>query len=397
MVWMIGIAKFHFDNGDSNLSNDRNNIQKLINLWRKHYNYDVFVCKPESLDCSKEDIIDFVDECTKRLSEGAYNGVIVHIISHGSKGDYFISSDNQQISLDFIKHEVINETGNEDLVKVIFYHACRGNTDLHLTGNKPEEFQSHQDDSHNSCCRLCRKSDDKYLDYEPPSNGIEMVTGYSKDSITKASVSSRKWSDVSRSKPERKNTAAESNLIVIYGNIDNSTVSSAGYFTQCIYDTFKGNVAKWIKKDFLSLIIKIGWDLEEKTEQAEICTISGAIRYKQIRMERMKSYETILTEEKYETYGDNDDENKKMDLKIRIGREISLNTRRDDVGGITPMDNNNNNISDYDCIERQNDEVSLDEKDQGMLEDILEEVESSILPIKSQMQKPIVSETVDNL
>eukprot|EP01083_Nonionella_stella_P215621 775908_1 len=65
------------------------NIKDLAHLWDNNYNYDVFINKRNTLQCTKREI-----KC-----------VIVHCISHGDT-DSFLCSDGKKLSLDFIRHEL---------------------------------------------------------------------------------------------------------------------------------------------------------------------------------------------------------------------------------------------------------------------------------------------------
>eukprot|EP01084_Bolivina_argentea_P197674 338702_1 len=70
----------------------------------------------------------------KRLELTIYDAVIVHIITHGSESS-FITSDMKKIKIDFIQHELIEavrNTENAALIKLIFYHGCRGESDYSI-------------------------------------------------------------------------------------------------------------------------------------------------------------------------------------------------------------------------------------------------------------------------
>ena len=146
MILIIGIMKF--DNQELDNPKEMENIQKLILLWRISYKYDVFVCNPDTLHCTKRDILTFLDQSMERLNYYDYKAVMVHIISHGSehdKIDHFVTSDNKQLQLDAVKHIIKDSKASQDnplLFKVIFYHACRGKNDYHSEKlESPPEFQ----------------------------------------------------------------------------------------------------------------------------------------------------------------------------------------------------------------------------------------------------------------
>eukprot|EP01084_Bolivina_argentea_P233326 393034_1 len=66
-------------------------------------------------------------------------------------------------------------------------------------------------------------------------------------------------------------------------------MSDSGNFTKCICNSFGRNLAKMIKLDFNTLIVEIGCNLENETNHAELCNISGTLRFNQIRFERCKT------------------------------------------------------------------------------------------------------------
>ena len=197
---------------------------------------NIIICNPKTLKCTKKELINFIDKYKKNIIN--YQGVIVHIISHGSNNDYFMTSDNQEIKLDFIKYEIIKaSSGNPSLLKMIFYHACRGNADYH---NYPVKVRYHPEISN-------------------------------------------------QAKSNFDGLSAHINFIVVYGNIKGATVSADAYFTNCIIESFMDNAkSKLFNKYLMDLIIDIRANLQEKTENAEICTIDNTLRHKRIKLLRQK-------------------------------------------------------------------------------------------------------------
>eukprot|EP01084_Bolivina_argentea_P212025 360503_1 len=81
LVLIIGISQF--DDPNDFLPGVKQNVDALIELWRKQYKYEVVVCNANTLRCTKQDIINFIDQNIVALENQTYKAVIVHIISHG--------------------------------------------------------------------------------------------------------------------------------------------------------------------------------------------------------------------------------------------------------------------------------------------------------------------------
>eukprot|EP01083_Nonionella_stella_P158249 514820_1 len=86
----------------------------------------------------------FVDKYKHLLEDTNYKAVIVHILSHGSGDDSFMTSDMKTMQTSFFEHELITATefaGHPQLIKLIFHHACRGHADYSVA---PQNDQSRQ-------------------------------------------------------------------------------------------------------------------------------------------------------------------------------------------------------------------------------------------------------------
>lgn len=112
---------------------------------------------------------------------------------------------------------------------------------------------------------------------------------------------------------EDANICADSNLVIISGNIAGRTMSDSGYFTKCICESFGKNVERILKADFHSIYVEIGNNLEEKTNHAELCNINGTLRFNPVRFEKDKN-------EKNEDVKDEDKKEKKMDNEFNVTR-----------------------------------------------------------------------------
>eukprot|EP01084_Bolivina_argentea_P111322 198666_1 len=258
LVLIIGICQF--DDKKLLLAGVKYNIIDLIDLWRYVYNYDVFVCNQDTLYCTKLDVIDFIDEHMTKLEDTTYKAVIVHVISHGSD-DSFVTSDSKQLNIDFIKHELINKADEEEnigLIKLIFNHGCQGEANYsdgnimglntyHTTNN--EQIDDNLYYATRGALNMHRTIDNNH-DYDIPH---------------------------------------DANCAVIAGNISGRTMSDSGYFTKCICDAFKSNLKRMIKADFNSLMVEIGRNLENKTNNAELSNVNGTLRYHHIRFEKGKN------------------------------------------------------------------------------------------------------------
>eukprot|EP01084_Bolivina_argentea_P173171 299950_1 len=181
-----------------------------------------------------------------------YKSVMVHVISHGSaEHDAFLTSDLKQIEIEFLRYELSEhrqlENIKENLIKVIFHHGCRGYADYF-----------------DSCCKLenANQNSSKYQ--------IRGILDRNKLINNNYSI----------------NIAHHSNCVIISGNIKGRSMSDSGKFTQCIVNSFSNNLKKCIKDNFNSVVVEIGRDLEQETNQAELCNINGTLRYSRIRFEK---------------------------------------------------------------------------------------------------------------
>eukprot|EP01084_Bolivina_argentea_P289239 496632_1 len=253
LVLIIGVSQF--DDKKKFLPGIKQNVVDLLALWRDTYHYDVFVCNFDTLYCTKKDIIKFVDKHMNKLQQQHYNGAIVHVITHAS-GNVFLSSDQKEIKMDFISHELISSaevTDNTTLIKVIFHHGCQGNTDYHLG---------------------------KIL------TSNETNTTISTTNINQSSSSLMRTSFVHSTSHKHIHVMTyDSNLVIISGNVAGRAMSDSGEFTKCICESFSANAKRIIKADFNSLFTEIGSNLERKTNHAELCNINGTLRYHSIRFE----------------------------------------------------------------------------------------------------------------
>eukprot|EP01083_Nonionella_stella_P042926 115879_1 len=234
LVLVIGISQF--DDKSWFLPGVQKSVDLVVNIWGKDlYNYDVFVCNPRSLCSTKDDVLDFIDKHITKLSNNAYQCVILHIISHGSdSGDSFICSDGQKIWLDHIRNEL--DYMSSSLIKIMFNHCCRGDK---IYGDTNIEL-------HRAVTRQ--------FDYQ------------------KSSISS-----------------ADSNWATIWGNIKGRALSDSGHFAEWLYDSFKRNLSRWKKKSFRTLVTEIGDSLQHQTNGAEISEINDTLRgYSELRFERCK-------------------------------------------------------------------------------------------------------------
>eukprot|EP01084_Bolivina_argentea_P018904 35166_1 len=250
LVLIIGVSQF--DDKTAFLPGVKQNVDDLEKLWRDKYGYDVFICNANTLYCSKQDIIDFIDEYKNKLEDKSYGCVIVHIISHGSE-DLILSSDAKQIQIDFVCHELITvaeENNHPALVKLIFCHGCRGTVNYSVSTEDSNLLNNERTDS--------RATFDFY-------SAINAYANHEKVSMS-----------------------PDSNLIIISGTIKGRAMSDSGKFTQCICKSFGKNVDRAIKADFNALITEIGNDLESKTNHAELCNINGTLRFNPIRFKRCK-------------------------------------------------------------------------------------------------------------
>eukprot|EP01084_Bolivina_argentea_P294015 505799_1 len=253
LVLIIPIDRFD-DHPEMFLPGVRGAMINLENLWKDKYNYDVHICNKVQKRCSKADVFDFIDENLKNINRKKYGAIIVHVISHGKK-DAFKCSDMKDIEIEFLKHELIeaaeDKNINYDIIKLIFNHVCQGENN-YSSGN------------------LLANIDEEYVFQQ---RGI-----FSNDIGGNESIESDNSDDVS----------ADSNLQVISGTVPGRTMSDSGLFTECICKSFGTNVTRFKKRDFNTLIVEIGINVEQLTGKAELVNTSGNLRYTRIRFEKTK-------------------------------------------------------------------------------------------------------------
>eukprot|EP01083_Nonionella_stella_P203581 742783_1 len=251
LVLIIGVSQF--DEKTAHLPGVKRNVLDLKELWDNKYQYDVFICNPTTLYCTKSNVINFIDEYLPKLEETLYQAIIVHIISHGlSDIDSFMCSDSKNVKIDFIKHEITTKASDADnvkLIKLIFHHGCQGQQNYSVIDEVPVK--------------------NTQLQTRGPS--IHILAD-AHNSISNTNIDT--------------NMAHDSNLVIVSGNIKGRTMSDSGNFTKCICESFGDNVQKRIKADFNTLIVEIGRNLEHKTKKAELCNVHGTLRYNRIRFEK---------------------------------------------------------------------------------------------------------------
>eukprot|EP01084_Bolivina_argentea_P259832 438609_1 len=244
LVLIVGIGKF--DESKYNLSGVRANVTNLANLWGCIYQYQVIICNEESLYCTKYNIIDFIDEHKTKLDHAWFDGVIVHIISHGKKGGDFLTSDMKYINLEFITHEIKESCNDKTTIKLMFHHCCRG-----------EEIYQ----------QSVVKSRSNYL----PCTVMVNVSNEPNDQANDISAEHSKSRGLALKK---KHLSADANCAIIYGTVKGRTLSDDGHFAQCIYNSFEYNLSRRccpFRKALYQLIVEIGIELEKETNGAEIC------------------------------------------------------------------------------------------------------------------------------
>eukprot|EP01084_Bolivina_argentea_P039264 72573_1 len=292
LVLIIGIT--HFDDKTMDLPQDKKNILKLKKLWSEIYNYQTFVCNEdeETFYCTQMDVVDFITNHKKRLRNKTFNGVLVHILSHGTNNEYFKTSDMKDIQISLIQEQLIDETDNLDIIKIICHHACRGGNVYHNM-SEIETITT----TGNQCCTCCSCFGGKYTENdtikECVKNETEMTTmkPIDHEESTDEKSESMYRGGVNLTFKDKVKTSEYSNSIIIYQNIKGRANSSKGFFTDCIYDAFVGNLRKFSyvnKQSLIGLIRNIARKLEQITKSAEICTTLGiaTLRYKSIIFER---------------------------------------------------------------------------------------------------------------
>eukprot|EP01084_Bolivina_argentea_P039073 72218_1 len=243
LVWIIAIRQF--DDPDYNLDGVAKDVQRLAKLWNNIYQYKVIICNEDNLYCTKQNITDFIDKHKKNLEKFSYNGIIVHVISHGTENGMMKTSDMKNLNIiEFLMHEINQCCTNQKIIKLLIYHCCRGQEVYHTL---------------------------------PPNNNT-------------TSIKTRGFPLSNDRKPQ---SSSESNCAVIYGTIKGRAISDKGYFAECIYESFAHNISKRcriFRKPFNQLFMEIGIALEKKTREAEICSDDGIItlRFNKIYFEKCR-------------------------------------------------------------------------------------------------------------
>eukprot|EP01083_Nonionella_stella_P077700 212294_1 len=305
LVLIIGIA--HFDGNElSTLMGIKPNVEELKELWSNMYHYTVKICNEETLRCNKKDVLQFIDINKAELNDITYKAVIVHILSHGSETDTFITSDLKVVLTSFIEHELISTAEfaeHPGLIKLIFHHACRGNADYFRFDNIDKAITKKRE-----CCDWCIKS------YRAPKikdtinnlavplsdmSGADIMEMNVKQNMypLRSNISGRNaiyplrnFSDTFSVRSNTEEMDVHSNCVVLYGNIEDRCVSDGGQFTSSICRIFNKNMKEIIKPEFQTLIREIGNDMESKTNNAQICTSKGiGTLKKKIRFEQSKT------------------------------------------------------------------------------------------------------------
>eukprot|EP01084_Bolivina_argentea_P018562 34526_1 len=279
LVLMVGITTF--DDEKQNLLNDEVNIKKLAKLWKEIYKYDVYICNEHSLYATKQNVIEFIDKHKVKLQEKLYKAVIVHIITHGFINGDFLTSDMKKVPTEFIEHELVSELefyGNTSMIKLMFYHACRGSANYYKA-IEVEETSTRD----TSCGCNCFRNSDKsrpLISHKNIAVELNNVVDTAIKHSNRSGTSDNLDNDMS----------AHSNFVIIYQTIKYRVTLTSGHFTNCIYDVFVKNAEKWIKTNFIGMIREIGTNLERITSNAEICTTAGlgTLRYDPVRFETAK-------------------------------------------------------------------------------------------------------------
>eukprot|EP01083_Nonionella_stella_P074578 202348_1 len=259
LVLIIGISQF--DNRKLFLPGVKRSVARLVHLWRDVYHFDVNVCEhkddPDTmLYCTKMDILNFVDEQKLKLEHNIYNGVIVHIITHGAQDDSFLTSDSKRMTTDFIQHEVI-EYATSEMIKVVYHHKCRGSAN-----HSRSQRKSNTEHSFGLAAPLIRTVTD----------ADRNIAVTEMQSSSNNPVNERNFV-----------TSVESNWVDIYGTIKGRTVSDEDIFADCVCEAFERNATRIIKKNFKTLTTDFGYELETRTYEAELCTVTSSVRYHQVR------------------------------------------------------------------------------------------------------------------
>eukprot|EP01084_Bolivina_argentea_P294445 506598_1 len=277
LVFIIGIAKF--DQQNLKLNGVSTCVNSLQQLWHNTYGYDVYPLNDNELYWTKQDIIDFIDKYKLKLNNVNYKAFIMHIITHGDVDSSFLTSDLKHMKTsEFIQHEISEELescGNTEAIKVIFHHCCRGTANYNVCNSTTRPIDTSQIGQYMSInsYETEETNEIKEIEMEPLSSVNIQNNMENKDD-----------------NKEKQTMATESNWVTIFGQSKGRAISDSGTFTQCVCDTFEKNATRTIKKNFKSLYLEIGQNLETKSNKAELCTSEGlmSIRYHHVRFEPCK-------------------------------------------------------------------------------------------------------------
>eukprot|EP01084_Bolivina_argentea_P135513 238772_1 len=271
LVLIIGISEFKENDLEtkySSLPGVESNSKDLISLWNGTFNYEVFLC--QNTHATKKGIIDFVNKHINKLINDrfrSYKAVLVHILSHGAaKKDAFITFDGQTMETSVIKSKVINaanRSNNRDLVKIIFYDACRGNADY---SNRAIHYQRYNCISCICCCRSTINKKNNSI--EEKYNDIDIKLRGNNATSNKANKSD-----------------PYPNCVTVYGTVEGRVVSDdhESNFTKCICDVFQRSIqnkCNMKQKCFSTLITEIGTNLWSSSNKSQICSSDGMITLK---------------------------------------------------------------------------------------------------------------------
>eukprot|EP01083_Nonionella_stella_P134264 408575_1 len=261
LILIIGICEFSGDQL-SDLPGIESNVDDLRRLWFDTYRYTVKVCNESTLKCTKRDILRFIDKYKHLLEDASYKAVIVHILSHGSGDDSFMTSDLKTMQTSFFEHELITAAtfaGHPELIKLIFHHACRGHADYtdYFERRKMSECAS-------------KRSHKEYFQERRVKEYIAK-----RKVIDDNTAAPLRASHVLFDSAQKTDTDAHSNCAVLYGTIQDRALSDDGHFTESICKVFGANFRNPIRRDLYSLIRQMGSDLEKRTSSAQICTSKG--------------------------------------------------------------------------------------------------------------------------
>eukprot|EP01084_Bolivina_argentea_P094951 170708_1 len=254
LVLIVAMDQFDDNSHNTQEYGIRNEVTRLKHLWKETYKYEVFVCNEDTLYCTKNDIIEFVDLHKEKLWNSDYKCIMVHILSLGTYhngDDTFNTSDLKNMPLQFFEHEILEEEFDKNvLIKLIFYNSCRGNNNYHT--------------------KETLDLDSKFL--------INLKSYY---------------------KPP---ISPNGNSITVYGTNKGMEMSDEGEFTRSICDAFENNAKKIMKHDFDTVLYNIKNDLERLTKGEQTCSILHCLAYNEIRFNKSKK-ELILSKKQHHDQG----------------------------------------------------------------------------------------------